>query len=122
MPVNLKELSERALRAAQARGFAGGWRGDFSVDKELVALYEEVAEAARCYREDYRGDILNRVPGVGTARRWWQGPASVSRKPHGFASELADVVISCLKFAGYLGIDLEAEILRKMDYNDSRKD
>lgn len=38
----------------------------------------------------------------------------------GFKEELADVVIRIADLCGGLGIDLEKEILRKMDANESR--
>lgn len=41
-------------------------------------------------------------------------------KPEGLASELADAVIRIMDFAGYKGIDLEAMIIRKHEFNKSR--
>ena len=40
--------------------------------------------------------------------------------PAHFAEELADVVIMTLSAAGHLGIDLAAEIRRKMEINEGR--
>lgn len=37
-----------------------------------------------------------------------------------YNEELADVIIVCLSAAGFLGIDIEAEVLRKMAINDGR--
>lgn len=42
------------------------------------------------------------------------------RKPIGFPSELADVVIRCFDLAGMLDINLEEAILIKHEYNKSR--
>ena len=41
-------------------------------------------------------------------------------KPEGVPTELADVVIRCFDMADYYGIDLEAAIIEKMDFNKTR--
>lgn len=41
-------------------------------------------------------------------------------KPEGVPSELADAVIRCFDMAAYYGIDLEAAILKKDEYNKKR--
>ncbi len=41
-------------------------------------------------------------------------------KPEGIPPELADVVIRCFDMADYYGIDLEAAIIEKMEFNKSR--
>lgn len=41
-------------------------------------------------------------------------------KPEGVPSELADVVIRCFDMADYYGIDLEASIIEKMEFNKTR--
>lgn len=43
-----------------------------------------------------------------------------SKKPEGVAVELADAVIRIADLCGHLGIDLEAVIALKMDYNETR--
>lgn len=42
------------------------------------------------------------------------------KDPAHFAEELADVVIMCMSAAGHLGIDLAAEVKRKMEINQGR--
>ena len=37
-----------------------------------------------------------------------------------FCDELSDVIIMCLSVAGYLGIDIDAAVLRKMEINRAR--
>lgn len=44
----------------------------------------------------------------------------VCTKPEGVAVELADAVIRIADLCGHLGIDLEAAIALKMDYNETR--
>lgn len=41
-------------------------------------------------------------------------------KPEGIPSELADTVIRCFDMADYYGIDLEAMINEKMEFNRTR--
>lgn len=41
-------------------------------------------------------------------------------KPEGVPSELADVVIRCFDMADYYGIDLEAAIIEKHEFNKTR--
>lgn len=43
-----------------------------------------------------------------------------AQDPVHYAEELADVVIMCMSAAGHMGIDLAAEIKRKMDVNRKR--
>ena len=43
-----------------------------------------------------------------------------NKEPAHFAEEMADVVIMCMSAAGHLGIDLAAEVKRKMEINQSR--
>lgn len=40
--------------------------------------------------------------------------------PHHFAEELADVIIMSLSVAGRLGIDIDAEVRRKIEINHDR--
>ena len=44
---------------------------------------------------------------------------SVLEEDH-FTEELADVIITALSAAGYLGIDIDAEVRRKMEINRER--
>lgn len=43
-----------------------------------------------------------------------------SKKPEGVAVELADAVIRIADLCGFMGIDLEAAIVEKMAYNETR--
>jgi NTP pyrophosphatase (non-canonical NTP hydrolase) len=72
------------------------------VPEQLALIHSEVSEALECYRVD---DME---------------PRSKDGKPEGFGSELADVVIRTLNLAAALGIDLEAEVKAKSEFNETR--
>ncbi len=42
------------------------------------------------------------------------------QEPDHFAEEMADVMIMCMSASAHLGIDLESQILRKMEVNRKR--
>lgn len=112
--MTIRELVTKAHMLARQKGWYEG--PPRNIGELLALVHSEVSEALEAYRTDYREDI----PSDGTARRWFDGPPTVSAKPIGFASELADIVIRVADLAGYLGIDLEAEIERKHAFNLTR--
>lgn len=74
---------------------------------ETIALiHSEASEALEEFRNDHM-DV-------------WYSDSSIGPKPEGFGIELADVVIRCLDTAHSLGIDLEAMIRLKANYNRKR--
>lgn len=75
-----------------------------TVPEKLMLIVSEASEAL----EDFR------VGKMETTRRESDG------KPEGFPTELADIVIRCFDLAGALGINLEAEVLTKMAFNETR--
>ena len=70
---------------------------------KLMLIVTEVAEAA----EDVRNGDMDAIQVEG-------------EKPAGFPTELADIVIRVFDLAGALGIDLQAEVARKMLHNYTR--
>ena len=76
--------------------------GLFKTLSKLALIHSEVTEAVQAALD-------------GKIQLWHSG-----EKPEGVAAELADVVIRVLHLADMLGIDLEAAIRVKLDYNAKR--
>lgn len=96
---------------------AQGWNDHpIPVPQSLMLMVTELSEAMEEYRK-------GRQP----ATVYYSGPAGESAtplpdypKPEGIPTEIADTVIRILHFAALHGIDLDAEITRKMAYNRTR--
>jgi NTP pyrophosphatase (non-canonical NTP hydrolase) len=98
--MKISEMQRIAGDHSKSKGFhdAPATTGDL-----LMLVVTEAAEAM----EDYR---------VGKMETYLDEKG----KPCGFPSELADVVIRCGDMAYRYGIDLEAEVIKKMAYNATR--
>ena len=83
----------------------GWWEGERTFPEIVALIHSEVSEALEEYRngreatEIYYGD---------------------NGKPEGIPIELADVIIRIFDFCGYAGIDIDAAITQKHEYNKSR--
>lgn len=101
--LGINALTEKAHEIAKDHGW---WdnpnAGDFATF--IANVTGEVAEAWEEYRKgkDVAMDYM------------------VDDKPEGIPSELADIIIRVLDYAGGMGIDLQAAIDQKMAYNDTR--
>lgn len=104
--MDLTTLMNEAHNCAVAHGW---WEDDNDNDAEKIALmHSELSEALEDLRsghppEEVRYDVDGK-PG----------------KPGGVPIELADVIIRIFDYCGRNGIDIEAAVVEKMNYNQSR--
>lgn len=77
--------------------------GQRNVAELLMLTVSELAEALEQWRKNEGGDPDRHVP-----------------EHDAFTVELADAVIRIFDLCGWLGLDLPAAILAKMDYNEKR--
>lgn len=94
---------------------------------ELIALvHSEASEALEEFRAGHSPDETyfpdagahGPVPSSPKLAEVWAG--SYGWKPEGVPSELADIIIRVLDMCGYYGIDIEAAMLVKARYNETR--
>ena len=97
--MTIADMQERSWQTSDSHGF----HDNLDIPTKLMLIVAEAAEALEEHRD---GRVAERV--------------SASGKPEGLPSELADIVIRVGDLAGILGIDLEAAIVRKMNYNETR--
>jgi len=97
--MTISEMQERAWINSEVHGF----HENNDIPTKLMLIVSEAAEAM----EDNRDGKMDET-------------VLESGKPVGFPSELADIIIRVGDLAGILGIDLEAAVVRKMNYNETR--
>ena len=91
----MQELTSLILEQAKQKGF-GSSPEDINVAEKMALIHSEVSEAYEAHRH-------NNIDGK-----------------DGFKEELADIVTRVLHLCGIFDIDLEKEILKKLDNNKGR--
>ena len=111
--MNISEIVERAHENAVKHGF---WDPAPEFGTAIALIHSELSEAleeARAGRPDLYFKEVNGFAVTDMKERRGE-------KPEGVAVELADAVIRIADLCGHLGIDLEAAIALKMEYNETR--
>lgn len=96
---NLKELAKEIHDNAVEHGW---WDDPRSFPEVLALVHSEISEAL----EEYRN-----------GREFTEIYYSAKAQPEGIPVELADAIIRILDFCGYAGIDMDAAITEKHEYN-----
>lgn len=81
--------------------------------RENCAWLDELDEMTEEDKKDYCVDVI-----AGEVDELRQ---AVNEKEEHFAEELADVIITALSVAGYLGIDIDKTVRAKMEINRGRE-
>lgn len=122
----ISALQARAFEQAKAKGFhdhkPATDREQIASDAEKIALmHSELSEALEELRNGRPVDEnWYRAGTVGGSFQAFDDDGKPLRKPEGVPAELADTVIRILDFCGARGINLEAAIIEKLDYNATR--
>jgi hypothetical protein len=98
---SLNTLGDHALEIALSKGFSSG------VDNVSEKLMLTVAELAEALEELRDGRDTNEI--------YFKG-----EKPEGFPVEMADAIIRILQLTAAFGIDMDAAVRMKMEYNMTR--
>ncbi len=93
--MDIQELQNLVMKQAEEKGF-GTKPEDINVAEKLVLVHSEVSEAFEAYRHK-----------------------NIDGKD-GFKEELGDVIQRVLHICGIFDIDIEVEVLKKLDSNKDR--
>lgn len=120
MTTTIAALQERAYRQSAEKGFHDDepteGRELLSLNAERIALiHSELSEALEELRKGHRADVTYYPD-----RKFDDHGNFTYGKPEGVPSEMADVVIRVLDFCGANNINLEAMILEKLSFNQTR--
>ena len=119
--MNLAELQKEAHAIARDRGWYDTERtfGDY-----IALIHSELSEALEAYREhglepwtEIKTHKIEPPPPPWDRKAFTH---DTRLKPCGVPSELADVVIRVADMAEHYGIDLEAAVQQKMEFNRTR--
>lgn len=99
----------------------GWWETDRELPEILMLIVSELSEALEEYR---KGDMID---GRISCMHYYSGgvyvanaPTVCCKKPEGIAVEVIDALIRILDWCGKEGIDVEALVKEKHEYNKTR--
>lgn len=101
------DLNQLAARCYQASESNGWYEAERSFGDIIALIHSEASEAFEEYRNGHGLTETYYNPGKPT-------------KPEGIPSELADILIRVLDFAGAQGIDIAGMVEEKLAYNATR--
>lgn len=99
--MHLQHIADECHNIALTKGWWENTPENY-IPEKLALIHSEISEALEAYRE-------NQLTGM-----------EDDGKPVGLDSELADAVIRIFDLSGYMGIDIEEIIKKKMAYNMTR--
>jgi hypothetical protein len=121
----LNGLADECHEMARSKGFWDPSTGN-NVGEMLMMVVGELSEAHEEYRAGYALGLIeyehtDKLTGETTRdRNSFTGQDEEPAKPVGFPIEVADALIRTLDLVGGLGIDIEAAVREKMDFNATR--
>lgn len=98
--MTLRDLQEQSYALAAEKGWT---ERPVEVPEQVALICSEACEALEAWRHDRPLSYM--------------GPGG---KPEGVGAEYADILIRVGHYAQLLGIDLDAEVARKLAYNRTR--
>lgn len=101
--MTIREMQQQCYEQAKKSGWAGQDAPPVHFLEAMALVHSEVSEAVEAFR-------------AGEDTSW----TDKGGKPQGIASEFADVLIRLGHYAELFGIDLETEVIRKLEYNATR--
>lgn len=128
----LNEFAKEVHENAVAHGW---WESPRDFPEVAALIHSEVSEALEEYREgkplfycSSRSKECESAPYTGKIEvggKEYDSPCpgceSENRKPEGLAVELCDAIIRILDYLAYIGVDVEAVLEAKHEYNKSRE-
>lgn len=117
--MTISEMVKKAHDNAVNHGF---WENPPEFGTAVALVHSELSEALEEMRTGNRIRPGEPVPMVYYSGEGYVAsePTECCKKPEGVAVELADAVIRIADLCGFMGIDLEAAIVEKMAYNETR--
>lgn len=117
--MTISEMVKKAHDNAVNHGF---WENPPEFGTAVALVHSELSEALEEMRTGNRIRPGEPVPMVYYSGKGYvaREPTECCKKPEGVAVELADAVIRIADLCGFMGIDLEAAIVEKMAYNETR--